>query len=381
MILALLGVGASLIFYILIPVLGAFWVRKQWRIFRKQLIQSSFSPMAEFAQFRDKTINKSHRFFGNLEAIGDDSRVWLGNGRISVSIEMKNLMVYILPDFESSDSPPLYIPWKDLHTLSEGTQFFVFGPIVLENGQGLFVSQPEQPLLVCIYEGTPEQFLRSAILTGRSRNEFWNFLTPISLAMGIACLVFLSFFSSVDGISKSVNQFLVTMALLPNTLFLPPGLLFFYLFLKAWSASKKERSLRDLSILPFRYFKESPGKKTDDMRATLPNGQTYIGLASSLVPIIPFKKGSVPLVWGTSLPGEGAWFFGALEEGPNRSRHLAPPRDPMADFVEVKGTPWQLYREHKKKARIGEFQAFFWFVLGALSNGFLIWLILQQWFP
>ena len=109
-----LVLGLALIFYIVVPGIGAFIVRYRWRMFRRRTIAASILPNAGYHQMRQAAASSAgeylgdFRFIGSLEAIQGDNVMWLNDGTVSFAVDMKGQTVALLPSAESavSDESP-----------------------------------------------------------------------------------------------------------------------------------------------------------------------------------------------------------------------------------------------------------------------------------
>jgi hypothetical protein len=188
---------------------------------------------------------------------------------------------------------------------------FVGGAVRVEGGKPLFVEEEGEPLVVVSYEGPESSLLSRLIAGGRRGNEYWNPLSRVSMTLGMGGMgIFLAiawgaeYFPSVIFIS-----FLIALA--PALVLLPPGLPFFFLYLRFWKRGLESRTLRDLLRLPLRFFdKDRPGQhglESGPAMAALPEGGSYEMATVEGEPgdefdlIVPEgrsgKGGSVPRSW------------------------------------------------------------------------------------
>ncbi|TVR93833.1 MAG: hypothetical protein EA428_01335 [Spirochaetaceae bacterium] len=253
------------LFYLVIPGIGAFAVRKQWRVFRRRVLTRASFPLLSYKGVREqegsgKQIIGSYRFFGALEAIEDDNIIWLRNGSLSVAVEMRDVRLYMLPteDFgvtvdgaggQLPDRTPSVLRWQRMTSLTEGSKIFVAGTVVRKAGRAVFLATRSDPLLVVMYDGPDETVVRRAIWCGRQRNEYWNQLTPLSLAGGILSLTVLAYLA----IRPPVHSFPALLAsigaLLPVLPLAPPGVALFFVYRHLWKEGRYRRARRDLEIL------------------------------------------------------------------------------------------------------------------------------------
>src|SRR5512140_1749971 len=97
-------IGIAALFYTAFPAIGAFIARAQWRMFRRRVVEVSRYPTAGPAAIgreRSAAAGKC-RFFGTLEAIQGDDRIWITNGRLSVAADLRGVRVYLIPETEGS---------------------------------------------------------------------------------------------------------------------------------------------------------------------------------------------------------------------------------------------------------------------------------------
>ena len=194
-----------IVFFLIVPSLGAFQVRKRWRAFRKNMTDSTMLPQVSYNQLvhRMDGFLGFFRFLGHIEAIQGDDTVWIRSGNISLSAELADVIVYLLPSFSHAenegvverneetlpDEMPQQLPWSRIFNLPEGTQVYLSGPLYSAHGHGVFRTTRQHPLTVVIYDGETDTILRRSIWGGRQRTEYWNKFTPSSLIAGSLALL------------------------------------------------------------------------------------------------------------------------------------------------------------------------------------------------
>lgn len=244
----------ALTFYAIIPLWGAWRVRRSWNQFREAGIQALGSPEVDFSLLQSDTVLPSGplRLTGTLEAFEGADRLWVGNGQVSMAVSLRSVPVYFVdeePDpFTVGVEPPRKAEAASLGALPEGTQFLVWGALVRDGrGQAHFASTPAQKLLVLAFEGNPSTVLTRAVYAGRSIIDHWNSWTPVSVGVGFALLLILSYADLRPLGDRHVGLTALALALLPSTFFLPPGILFFYGFARLWSRARDMRARLDLT--------------------------------------------------------------------------------------------------------------------------------------
>ncbi|NNM68214.1 MAG: hypothetical protein HKM06_09410, partial [Spirochaetales bacterium] len=189
--------------------------------------------------------------------------LWLTDGQLSVPVDVKGADFWFLqtPDDDSwngehvfqrpdaPDEPPRRVFWKDLRALPEGVPFWVAGNLSAGPDGRVCFRNAETHLLLVAYEGRPETVVARTLWSSRQKIEHWNFITPLSLAVGLMALLIAGYFSLRQPGGRAEGLIALALALVPSTFFLPPGIAFFYAFNKLWTESRHQRGLRDLAFL------------------------------------------------------------------------------------------------------------------------------------
>ena len=381
----LLYIVAILItFYVLVPGIGAFVARARWRSFRRRITQASLRPTAGYVQLRAEQQGSGylgvHRCFATLEAIQGDETLWIRDGRVSFAVSMTDMLVYMLPSglylsdsadqgIELPDEMPAIVPWAKVGSLSEGTQMFVCGPLYISESKAVFRSDGASRLTVLIYDGPEETVLQRSIWSGRQRNEYWNQLTPVSLAAGSLSLITLASVYIASPWLRSAAIVAVLGSLVPVLPLGPPGVLLFFGYRRLWQQARFLRAERDLVRLPLRFGSDDAGE------VRLPDGERYVRRnmpASELNALVElgaqYRSASVV----KHDPAELVCFCTLDDNGlPKR------PQDPLAEFVLIPGDPEQIANRCQRKARVLEFLSLAAFFAGLLVNLYIALLIVN----
>ncbi len=399
----LLVLGIAFLFYAALPVVGAVFARQRWRQFRATVTRASHYPtVGPGAAGPGRSQPLGHfRFFGTLEAIQGDDRIWLTNGRFSVAADLRNVRVYLIPEMERSDSfapsapgasPAALgsVPWNRIFSLPEGTPVFVGGAVFSEEGRAVFRDSRPTRLLVVIHDCPRESVVLHAISGGRQRNEYINAVTLPSVAVGSLSLVLLALtlLSVPDRLSALLA---LTAGLAPLSPFLPPGFPLYFAYRTAWKKARLLRVQRDVVRLPLRWF---PPAGPRGRRATLlPDMEPYLMVRGTRDrergDCILSEGASLELPAGitrvqVSLPrrrqppgedGEVVAFCGYTEDGDGVS--LRRPEDPMADHVLLPGDPEALAQESERAARSSAMVSAAYIGLDVLINLPLVFLLLS----
>ncbi|HAK44470.1 MAG TPA: hypothetical protein DCO79_00900 [Spirochaeta sp.] len=364
------AVIVTIIFYAAIPLAGAFSVRRKWRFFRAQVIEASISREVSYSNPDRKVDGSSGRycFIGDLQAIQDDSSIWLNNGKVSVRAEMKDVKLYLLPTSRSIENEdrieennvilpqdmPKRIKWERVYSLTQGTGVVLSGQVYVENGTPVFRNTEEQPLLVIIYDGKKESILRRSIWTGRQLNEFWNNLTPLSLITGSFFLFVLTFFSYRQFGSDTPTILAAVMSFIPLLPFLPPGIVLYFIFRRLWRSGRYLRGERDLLRLPLRY----------------PEYDEYASCREALRDFPDAKLRSCGIIDEDEVMSIPCRLFSSAKGGSE-----PPPRHFFEELI-IPGDPEELAWKCRSRARKMEILAAASISLGFVVNGLLFYFVL-----
>ena len=402
----LLVIGLAGLFYAAIPGIGAFLARGQWRRFRRTIVEVSRLPTVNPSRIaREKTgFLGSYRFFGTLEAIQGDERIWITNGRQSVAADLSGLSVHILPQQDARpengrETEMRSVPWGRIFSLPEGTPILVGGALFSEDGRGVFRSRGRDRLLVVIHDCPRESIIQRATWSGRHRNEYANALTLPSLVTGSLSLALLAYsLLAVPG-SRIAAIAAITGSIGPLVPFLPPGFPLYFAYRRFWKRARLLRAQRDVVRLPLRYFPAEsvdsrPGDVKPKLSTLLPDMEPYIMLRGALregaTPILatggmeielPAAMERIELVqpkrWKKRDADQGGCVvFGSYrEEG--EGIVLAAPEDPMAQLILVPGDPQSIARECSRAARGFEILSAVLIVLDLAINAPLVFLVLS----
>jgi hypothetical protein len=399
--------GITIVFYAVLPAVGAFLAREQWRKFRRTVITVSHYPTASPA-----AVSRSrgpfigfHRFFGTLEAIQGDDRIWITNGHFSVAADLRDVHVYLIPESEASADAALggaesagtalgSVPWSRIFSLPEGTPVFVGGALYNEEGRGVFRDGGDSPLLLVIHDCPRENVVLRAIGSGRERNEYMNAFTLPAVCIGALLLVLLAF-SLFSPPQRLLGLLALTAGLAPVSPFLPPGFPLYFAYRAYWKKGRLLRVQRDLVQLPLRYF-PPPGDGKRDRRATLlPDLEPYVmirgrsdpgdphaimsgGTRIALPPGITRLTVRLPRRFAARAgigSSDCVVFAGYVIEGDEL--RLTRPEDPMSGQMLVPGDPREIARASERAARSCEVLSVLFLALNIIVNVPLIFMLLS----
>lgn len=356
--------ATALLFFLVLPVVGAFLARARWRMFRDALRAVSRWPSVgerrgalPFDAGDPDGFVGFHRFFGSLEALQGDDRIWLSGRGGSVAVDLRGVNVYLLPASPAAerarqDEELSSVPWNRLFALTEGSTLLVGGALYREEGRLVFKTRAGITPLALIYDGPRSAIMRLAIRGGRQVNEYWNPLTLPSLVTGSFILAVLAWFLMGQSDARYAAIAALTAAVGPLSPFLPPAFPLYFLYRLAWRRGRRLRAERDLANLPLRWFPAAAGG-ADRYVTLLPDLEPYAMLRGTLLDGRTLDAGGlrVRLPEG-ALPAAGAdvWAFGAWRQD-GEEVSLVEPEDPLAEFVVVPGDPRERARRCSAGAR------------------------------
>jgi len=356
-------------FYGVIPIAGGFFSRYRWRRFRNRFDFLRLSPLLDYSQYRQLKIEGGvFRFTGEIESITDET-LWVRGKNLTMPVSLEKTKCFILPinEGEGVPEPPGQIRWNRVSTITEGAKVFIGGQIKNENDRLNFCSTKENPLMVIFYD-CPDTELTSAIIrSSRTRNEYWNSVTPISIVIGALALIYIAAsFLNRPAFRLTVISSLIAV-FVPIIPLFPPGILFTGLYRRLTWDARKLRAYWDIARLPLRHL--HPGQES----GTLCTGEKY-GYVK--VDSLPPAQEAIPLL----LPdvfSEGKkpqWFFFGIinKNSPLPQR----PKDPFVSFGILPADPSLLARRYAIRSYVLEALAWLVLVTGIVINVVFIFLIL-----
>jgi hypothetical protein len=244
---------SALIFYVLIPVIGAFIVRESWRAFRRSVMGAArLASVHESWEALNRDECADVRIEGEIEALGQGDELWLRAAGVTIRMRMEGAAVYLM-------SGPLYhggqghsfgsidrMRWKNINAVQPGQNVYAAGRLLLNDGR-LYFDAGAAHSLVILHDGSCADAPMEAIRNGRHRNEYWNPLTQASLAIGILVSAGLASTSLNSGAPALLSALIISAAFSPLLPLLPPGLLGFLLYRSYWDRARYYRARRDLA--------------------------------------------------------------------------------------------------------------------------------------
>jgi len=251
------------LWYAIIPIAGAFFFRYRWRRFRNRFNNMRQSTLLDYRQYRQLEEEGIYRFTGNIESITDGRTLWVRGHDLSMPVSIDKTKCYLLPVNKGGDipdSPPEQIRWNRVSTLTEGSKVFIGGLIKTQDNRFNFTSTKEHPLVLIIYNCPDDDLAKTIIQTARTRNDYWNSITPISLVTGALTLVYIA----ASYLGRPAFRLTVITALaaifIPILPLFPPGFALTSLYKRLSWKARELRSYWDLArygLLPDAINKKS----------------------------------------------------------------------------------------------------------------------------
>ena len=340
----------ALVFFVGIPGIGAFSVRRQWRRFRRRVAQASLWPLFTYRVVRkihDHGVSgETYRFFGALEAIQSDQALWLRGGDVTVAADMSSSEIYVLPrdTGELPDEPPVRTTWARLGSLTEGAKVFAAGRVRTEGTHAVLWGDASDPLLVVLYDGSERDLLRRCIWSGRQLNEYWNQLTPGALAGGTLALITIAYVLLRSPAGRLPAIASLTLSSIPLLPLLPPGVAFFFIYRWSWRRGRILRAHRDILRVPLRHLEEAGGP------GVLPDGEPY-----ELRYLTQDEAKALEEIGGQAIrPPVRLNDSRYAAFGHPGGAGLETPPDPMTEIAIIPGDPSELSRRCQRQARAYE---------------------------
>jgi hypothetical protein len=350
------------VFFVIVPGVGAFTVRHNWRTFRRRVTEASLLPpldRREPASSLPSQDNRRH-FLGALEGIQDDHIIWIHGSDSTLAVDMNRSDVFVLP-YDNSGSPDAQLvrtSWRRAGTLIEGTKVLVAGAVDPAGTHPMMHATQDDRVLVVFYEGPEKSLVRRSIWNGRQLNEYWNQLTPASLVAGMFALVTVAYMLLRQPMGGALAVFAMAIAAIPVMPLLPPGIGMFLLYRSWWRRGRLLRAHRDIVRLPSRYLR--PG----ELCGTLPGGEEYCRRSVGAWRANEYQERGVPVVHApvqiesVSFEVYGRPGVAELEE----------PHAPLAELIAIAGEPEQVSRQCQQTARRFEFVSIVALALGIAMN-------------
>ncbi|MDR2942884.1 MAG: hypothetical protein LBV17_09865 [Treponema sp.] len=343
--------------------------------FRRRFNDLRLNPLLSYPQYRQlKDEGGVFRFTGEIDSITDGNTLWVRGENLTIPVSLKKTKCWLLPAHDGDGIPeqPEQVRWNSVSTLSEGIKVFIGGQIKTYDGRLSFISTKERPLTVIFYN-CPDPALTDEITrSARTRNEYWNSITPVSIVIGALSLVYIAaYFLNRPAYRLTTITALVAI-FLPILPMFPPGLLLTLVYRRITWHARKLRAYWDIVRLPIRYLQHGEDS------AVLSTGEKYGFIKINSLSGAPENTPLLIPEYGNEENPE--WhFFGVLpetsdEDGAMPKKSSA---DPFVSYGLLHGRPKQLASCYAVKAYTMEVAAWGLLLAGISINVVFIFVILS----
>jgi len=364
--------------YGILPIAGAFYNRGKWKRFRRRFDELRLAPLLDYRLYRKLEGGGGvFRFTGSIESITDGHTLWVRGEDLTIPVYLEKTKCFLLPVHEGEGIPeaPEQIRWNRVSTLTEGARVFIGGQINTHNSRLSFCPAKGKPLMVLFYNCPDTELTDTVIRAARTRNEYWNTITPISLAIGALALIYMAAsFLGRPAFRLTVISALVAV-FVPALPLIPPGILLTGLYRRMTWQARKLRTYWDIVRLPLRYLlPEYPERQS----AFLNTGEKYGYVKLNSLPALEAVPWLIPENQNQGKKSN-LYFFGVLATPQAGEEFSLPQRskDPFVSFGILPADPAFLAVRYAIKAYTLE--AFAWLILflGTGINVAFIFFILR----
>ncbi|MCK7537921.1 MAG: hypothetical protein MZV63_46695 [Marinilabiliales bacterium] len=187
--------------------------------------------------------------------------------------------------------------WSDLPSVGAGTRAFVAGPVAIRGGRVVFGPSGKDSPLVILHDGDDKSLIRRAVGYGRHGNEYWNPVTQVSIALGVATMSGILSLSRLGGMPSLVAALTLCAAFSPILPLMPPGVVGFFAYRWLWKRALRFRSMRDLEFPDNGWSRkacalrglayESDGRQCRRLRGFVCRQRMADGLSAQTFPVGP----------------------------------------------------------------------------------------------
>ena len=372
-----------IIWYGIIPLTGTVFKRYTWRLFRRRFDELRLRPILDYGIYRRlDSDGTTFRFTGGVESVTDRQTLWIQGENLTIPVSLAGAKIFLLPMQKGNDTPDVFDPgeeeleqlkWDKISALTEGARVYVGGAMIKQDERWIFIATRETPLLIIFYDGPDYSLTPRTIQKGRQRNEYWNLITPYSLAIGALSQILIA----LGYLNRPTFRLTVITSIIalfiPLFPLIPPGILFTTIHRRLALQARIYRAYRDLMRLPLRYLIQQDSLQQS---AALPDGEKY-GMVHAESFAGEIEKGNIPLlIPGYSKKQNTGWYvFVAVHAG---SEIPVQPADPFATYGALPGEPQALSKRYAKMAYVIEVIAWLMLFAGIGINIFFVNLILSM---
>jgi len=268
---------------------GALFSRNNWRRFRNRFNDLSRCTLLNYRLYRQlpddvNAENNFFRFTGEIESITDGHTLWVKGEDLTIPVSLEKTKCFLLPKHEGAiPVAPAQIRLNTICTLTEGAKVFIGGQLKMKNNRLSFYSSKENPLIVIFYNCPDDDLPREIIIGSRTRREYWNAVTPISLAAGVLSLIYIA--ASLLG-RPAFHLTLITAIIavfIPVLPIIPPGILLTVLHQRFMQNATTLRANRDLAKFGLLSETQKQPYRRFDIRAYSLEVFAWITLLSGII--------------------------------------------------------------------------------------------------
>lgn len=228
--------------------------------------------------------------------------------------------------------------------------------------------------MVIFYNCPDTELTNGIIRAARTRNEYWNSFTPISLAVGALALIY----TAASFLNRPAFRLTVITALIaifvPILPVFPPGFLLTVLYRRMTWQARRYRAFRDIARLPLRYL--PPNQEN----SVLNTGEIYgFKIINSIPP--EAAQGTIPFLipeFTRERKKSKLYFFGVLKPQADNEKLPEKSIDPFVSYGILPGSPEKLMRRYAIMAYTLEALAWIILLIGIAINIIFIFLILSM---
>jgi hypothetical protein len=341
------AIAMAAVFYLAVPLWGAFRARAAWKGVRDRISRLSSVPRLRYRDYSRASGNiGERRFFGTVDAFEGADVLWVSDGTQLAKVRLAGGSAFFLEGSEGDEEGVMRkVDWRSVVSLEGGTRVFVGGEVSAAGSTAEFGLEREP--LVIFHDLEDSKVTEVATRRARHPNEYWNDFTQVSMIAGFAGMGLLMFFAFNTGILPSVAMLAMEVACLPILPLAPPGLALLMAYRVLWRRARAWRAERDAILLLWRHFEGNAaamvyarmegGGRTELVRTRLPDGTDYAyarGLPEGAIP-----PGVAPFADLEDAAESRLGAFGRPVELPDGSVRLVDSGDPSAPFLSLRGEP------------------------------------------
>ncbi|MDR2897179.1 MAG: hypothetical protein LBU99_00070 [Spirochaetaceae bacterium] len=234
----LLTIIAAVLCYLIIPLLD--YIRRFFMGKKLRLLFKGTQEYPDWVDRRDASERRSSfsgRFYGVFDAFEEPGILWIRNGPRTVAVKYENAKFCYL-EWKKEGSREHFelrsLPWSKVASLETGLRVYAAGRVLSENGAVTFFGTPETPLLIILDDTGENERFEESVIEGSFHCGYGDrsVVTLLSYFAGMAAV----FFLLVQQLGNYSNDSDIILSLIllcvPGLPYIPPGILFTFLYRK-----------------------------------------------------------------------------------------------------------------------------------------------------